>query len=85
MGYLISKDGSRIVGTFEVLHGCADFSDVTMTPDGKFEIEHSGGTEIYWNSQRTVTNENDLRLFVDEDGDVYSEADCTFVPEDTDD
>ncbi len=48
--------GEPATGTFERLIGRADF-DREPRPDG--EVEYSGWTEVWWDEQRTMLENND--------------------------
>ena len=79
MGKLIAPNGVEIVGTLERIPGVAGIEDVTLTADGKFELEWTGDTEIDWNGQETETDAMyQCRIFVDENGESWLEHELMF-------
>jgi hypothetical protein len=79
---LISSKGTLIVATLERLSGCALIvpGSVRPEPSGGFSFDYEGTTDIYWDEQRTVV-ENDERVFVDEEGTEYLESQLRLVPQ----
>ena len=79
---LISPKGTLIVATLERLNGRALIvpSSVRVEPTGGFSFDYEGTTDIYWDDQRTVV-ENDERVFVDEEGTEYLESELRLVPQ----
>lgn len=79
---LISPEGTLIVATLERLSGRALIvpSSVRAEPTGGFSFDYEGTTEIYWDDQRTVT-EDDERVFVDEEGEEFLESKLQIVPQ----
>ena len=77
MGKLIAPGGAEIIGTYEMIPGCAGILDVTRSKDGEFEVEHDGNTEVWWNGQDTQTDGNN-RIFVDETGILWIESVLTY-------
>lgn len=69
---LKSPKGKKIVGTFEKLEGCANIESASIGKDGRIEIEYEGTTEIWWDNQKTV-QKNGRPVFVDEDGELWTE------------
>lgn len=85
MANLYSPTGSRIVATRDIVYADAAISDGSAhntAYSGKFDFEYAGGSTINWDSQVTEELEGE-RLFVDEDGDVWSE-DVLELKEETD-
>lgn len=76
---LQAPNGLAIIGTYEILHGHANIAEATRNPDGTFDIEYEGGTDIYWNDQKTVRNANGERLFIDEDFVDWPESELVLV------
>lgn len=73
----------RIVCTLERIVGTCDISDIHGTcPDGSFQIEWCGRTEVDWNSQETQEREGQ-RIFLDENGEEVLENDCMLVDDAT--
>lgn len=79
---LISPQGTLIVATLERLSGRALIvpSSVRVVPTGGFSFDYEGTTDIFWDDQRTVV-ENDERVFVDEEGTEYLESELRLVPQ----
>jgi hypothetical protein len=79
---LVSPKGTPIVATLEWLSGCAQIvpGSVRSEPSGGFSFDYSGTTDICWEDQRTVV-ENDERVFVDEEGTEYLESELRLVPQ----
>jgi len=79
---LVSPDGTLIVATLERLGGRAQIVPGSVRPDpsGGFSFDCSGTTEIFWDDQRTVV-ENDERVFLDEEGTEYLENELRLVPQ----
>ena len=79
---LVSADGTLIVATLERLSGRAQIVPGSVRPEplGGFSFDYSGTTDIYWDEQRTVV-ENDERVFVDEEGTEYLESELRLVPQ----
>lgn len=70
------KTGSRITGTLEHLSGRATFLEDSFVrkADGSLAAIHSGGTEIFWDGQRTVYRDG-FRVFLTEAGSEVLERD----------
>ena len=79
---LLSPKGTQIVGTLERLSGRAMIvpSSVRAEPTGGFSFDYEGTTDVFWDDQRTVV-ENDERVFLDEDGEEYLESELRLVPQ----
>jgi hypothetical protein len=79
---LISPKGTLIVATLERLSGRALIVPGSARPEplGGFSFDYQGTTDIYWDEQRTVL-ENDERVFVDEEGTEYLESKLRLVPQ----
>lgn len=68
MANYLSPTGSPITGTLERLSGRAEISSIdeaTGTP------EYSGGTDIFWDEQRTVERDGKI-IYLDEAGDQWT-------------
>jgi hypothetical protein len=72
----ISKDDTRITGSFERIYGVASIADF----DADGEPNWEGGTDVDWDSQVTVTR-NGERVWVDEDGDEYLDSETRLMTE----
>ena len=79
---LLSPKGTVIIATLERLSGCSLIvpGSVRAEPAGGFSFDYEGSTDIYWDEQRTVI-ENDQRVFVDEEGMEYLESELRLVPQ----
>ena len=77
---LVSPKGTLIVATLERLSGRALIvpSSVRAEPTGGFSFDYEGTTDIFWDDQRTVV-ENDERVFLDEDGEEHLESELRLV------
>jgi hypothetical protein len=78
MAYLTAPDGTLILGTLERLSGRAEISGATRNPDGKYELDYSGGTEIFYDDQVTEMRDGQ-RVFLDEAGEEYLENELVLV------
>lgn len=69
-----APNGLKIVGTLEHIPATSPITldSFSREEDGKIAFSHVGGTEIYWNEQKTLTR-NGLTVFVDEDGEEWTE------------
>lgn len=74
-----APNGSLIVGTYEVVNGTAMINSESFerNADGSLRYEYAGGTEVDWDSQKTVTDHRLVRMFVAEDGGIWSEDKVT--------
>ena len=79
---LVSQKGTLIVATLERLSGRALIvpSSVRAEPTGGFSFDYEGTTDIFWDDQRTVT-QDDERVFLDEDGEEHLESELRLVPQ----
>lgn len=78
----VAPDGSRIAGTFERIHGCAEAVAGSWSRDnaGRLVFEYGGHTEVYWNDQRALEHgQTGERLFVDEAGEIWRESQLHLV------
>lgn len=83
----VAPDGSRIVGTFERIPGCAEVvpGSWSRRETGELEFDYDGYTEVYWNDQRTLEHgQTGERLFVDEAGEIWRESQLHLVDADGD-
>lgn len=78
MGKLIAPNGAEIIGTYEMIPGCAGILGVSRNESGGLEIEHDGDTDVWWNEQRTET-ESGQRIFVAADNVLWLEGHLTLV------
>lgn len=76
---LITKDGEEVNGTYETMPGTAGISLAVRKPDGTLDIEYAGGTDIWWNGQKTV-KVNGERQFVTASGKIVPESEVILVP-----
>lgn len=80
-GRLVTLDGRPIAGTYEVMHGMAGITTAKRNPNGTLSFDYEGGTDVYWNGQKTVRSSLGETVFVDEDGQVVNESQVKLVPE----
>lgn len=79
-GYLIHRrTDSIVIGTYEMVPGCATLEFVTQAEDGTLDHQYGGGTEIYWNDQHTQYNKFGETLYVTDRGDIVPAGQCEFV------
>ncbi|MBB5546560.1 hypothetical protein A8H39_02085 [Paraburkholderia fungorum] len=81
-GRLVTLDGRPIAGSYEVMHGMASITTATREPDGTLSFDYEGGTEVYWNGQKTVRSSLGEIVFVDEDGEIVHENHVKLISED---
>jgi hypothetical protein len=82
MGHLVTPTGKRIVATLEVIPGICRIESIDRIRGSNTNlIEHSGGTEINWNGQKTLEF-NHQRMFLDEDDNEWPESLLIFINED---
>lgn len=62
-----APDGTAIVGTLEVINGCADLVWFEKQDDGSMQPRYTGTTEVYWEGQMTVRR-NGETVYVDDNG-----------------
>ena len=82
MNNLYAPNGKEIMGTLEVIHGQAGIMPGTIkrNDDGTFDFDYDGDTEMFWDEQRTKTEEGQ-RIFLDEDGNEWYERDLVLRDE----
>lgn len=73
----VAPNGKAIVGTYERVPGTALAVTVTIATSGGIEPEYEGTTEMDWDAQTTVRRSG-RRLWVDEDGHLWSEDKLRF-------
>lgn len=73
----LAPNGKAIVGTYERVPGTALAGTVTVADNGAIEPDYDGTTEMDWDAQTTV-RKGGRRLWVDEDGHLWSEAKLCF-------
>lgn len=62
-----APDGTAIVGTLEVINGCADLAWFEEQDDGSMKPSYTGSTDVYWEGQRTVRRDGEP-VYVDDNG-----------------
>ncbi len=77
------KTGKRIVGTLEIVTGRAEIGSWSRGQNGELEFEYAGGTEIFWDEQKTVERDGQA-VYLTEEGDEVLERDIELVEEDED-
>ncbi|VVE17809.1 MULTISPECIES: hypothetical protein [Pandoraea] len=78
-GRLVTMDERPIAGSYEVMNGMSGITTATRKPDGSLSFDFEGGTEVYWDGQRTVRSPLEEILFVDEDGEFVHESQVKLV------
>jgi len=81
---LLSPEGTRIIGTLEKLSGRAEIvlDSFRANPQGGFTFEYEGTTEVFWDGQETEVWDGE-RVFLDEQGNEFTENTLRLVPEDS--
>ena len=78
MAKAYSPEGSPIVGTLELIPGMA-MAEVTRDDSGAINVEYEGETEVYWNDQKTVRdNETNETIYVDENESRWLESELVW-------
>jgi hypothetical protein len=77
---LETEDGTPIVGALAVVHGCANLNSISLDEEGGIEIEYAGETEMYWDDQETVKNNEGKMIFVDQYGNKVSQQNVRAIP-----
>lgn len=80
----IAPNGLEITGTLETITGRAritfhpqDEVDLGDEREGRLRFAWDGETEVFWDEQKTVANEKGQRIFLDEEGNQWTEDDIT--------
>ena len=75
--------GYEIAGTLDVVDATATILPSTFRKDadGRLDFEYAGESEVDWDTQRTKTR-NTRRLFIDEEGGVWTEDEITLTEQD---
>ena len=86
MTQLKTKSGRDIVGTLEILQGCAKIESAERLADGSLQLVYDGTTDIWWDTQRTQREDEDTaipgdRMFVDAEGWLYPESEVVLEDE----
>ena len=79
-GQFRTPTGKELTGTWELINCVARTMGVTRRPDGTFEPEYEGETDVDWDSQEPICDKG-RRLWVDEDGRNWNEANLIFIPD----
>ena len=81
----MAPNGLKITGTLEKMKGRAritfrpqDEADPGDEREGRLCFSWDGQTEVFWDEQKTVANEKGQRIFLDEEGNQWTEDDITF-------
>ncbi len=79
----LAPNGLEITGTLEKLQGRGQITfcspDEAEEHEGKLSFSWNGGTEIFWDEQKTAQGENGKRIFLDEDGNQWTEDEIILV------
>ena len=75
--------GRMIVGTADTVACMANLilDSFRKDEDGDIDFEFEGETEVFWDSQKTDTDDVGNRYFYDENGDLINETDIELRPE----
>ncbi len=79
---LVSAANTVIVGTLERLRGRAGIvpGSARFNASGGLEFDYDGETTIFWDEQESAIRD-EQRIFLDEEGDEWSESELRLVPE----
>lgn len=76
-----APNGMPILGTLERIEGRAEIQEGSFTRKrGKLTFEWQGGTEVFWDGQRTVEKKRKgelVKVFLDEEGNEWTEDQIT--------
>jgi len=77
-----APNGEPICGTYERITGRADTVEDSFTrkPDGTLDFDHAGYTEVFWDGQETVTNNKGQIIFLDAEGNEWTEDQIELRP-----
>lgn len=80
MGRLVVKaDHSiEILGTLDLVPCRAEVAGATRLPDGTLDLEWAGGSEVFWDDQRTVQRQGQ-DVYLDENGNEYLESEIDVI------
>lgn len=67
-----TPQGFPIIGTLERMDGVSR-AFISQNAEGKLELEWTGRTDVLWDTQKTVI-ENEERIFIDEKGNTVPES-----------
>ncbi len=86
MTKLKTKTGKDVVGTLEILQGCAMIESAERLENGSLELVYDGNTDIWWDTQKTQREDEDSavpgdRMFVDDEGALYPESEIVLEDE----
>jgi len=78
---LAVRDSTEVTiqGTLETVRGVAYIANPRME-NGKIAFDYEGGTKIWWDEQETV-KEDGQRMFVDAEGNEYTEDELVVIEE----
>ena len=71
-----APNGKLIIGTLEKLYGVAQIDEESTLDD----LCYDGHTDINWDGQETFVNEHGDRVFIDEDGNEWTESQLATAP-----
>ncbi len=74
-----APNGKLIIGTLEKVYGVAQIDEESTLDD----IVYSGSTDINWDGQESVLDGCGDRVFIDEDGNEWSESELAPEQEET--
>jgi hypothetical protein len=72
----LAPNGLEITGTLEKLQGRGQITfcspEEAEEQEGKLSFTWDGGTEIFWNEQKTARDENGRVIFLDREGNQWT-------------
>ncbi len=57
---LVSPDGSLVIGTVEQMLGVGGIARIEVTPDGTWDVEYKGRTDVIWDTESSANDGPDL-------------------------
>lgn len=79
---LVAPNGAQIVGTSEMIASTAHVENLRWE-NGEVTFDYEGGSDVYWDTSTTQTRDGEI-LFVDENGDEWSESDLVEAKDEED-
>jgi hypothetical protein len=72
-----TKEGKRIIGTFETIPGCATVTYWVRSESGEVVPVYDNETDVWWDGQQTETDSGDESIIgVDESLDTIRLSEC---------
>jgi hypothetical protein len=75
---MVSPDDTLILGTSDTVLARGNINCFLKTDEGETEIVWSGESTVWWDTQETRQRKGEA-LYVDDDGDEYTENECRLM------